>query len=909
MDPCDGGGGLCTRCVFRPVFPSVSLLPEVTKGETKLWFNFIERFLSTVSKNAPVVQNVVGTISIYCQFSNDFIALANSTNRNYASENITLDSVSGYLIYSYIPSFFETHRSHFPWTLHLDHHLRMNFTACAFYFSSETKYCILNRLCVLNSLHFSVGTDLCFCGRLSKFSFFPKFPKMLFMISKDFLTIFHFAALFCATDSGNVVSYGVPSGLTSLGPEFLELSFTFNRGDQILVFVIQVKKMMFILFHSIKFEYVLHDGPDVHSKIVSIKGSHARTSTFQCIILVHTGKSNNTISYSPKFHNFTQTVHKVSNADEMSSLPNCVLPACFLVLVAEQNHNIKVAVTNFIYKGKQNQACLFGGFVAGEVLTDEHVECSAICRPFNASPETGKSFYSAKSSLILMSYTYIHLSQITVNFTMSLSACQAVHIDLCKLMEFCGVNQSPRDCDQYTKFVTRNTDLKLELNNITGIFPLLVKQQFSFERYQRCTVFHFASGESFMDCGATFVQQYYDANNPLYSADAPQDDIKYEIRTFQSVSHHETTDVVTLGGGEVKELCLFVALPNATKRCISRVAKVDLNIFNKNQLSQFVDREVVVSDTIVTVSMYQEQSIFVVLYSYLPGFHLDFIFETNSIPFHERRKYGMVNSTLSAFVPKGTADFSYSTDMHLAQWVFWAFVPDEYSRTKMRQFEREAAQRDVYIQVHSSLSDLTGSIINGFLHWGFIFRMFLNMPFRMFAQQYGRNDPLIFQKNSGTQIFWEGLLYFEPILPNFQQYFHLLSTQPHTCYSHAGILTLCLEIPLNQSRSQNSTYFVMSGGTQQAAFGQNVELVSWTKAKATCGSVGAYLPYFVGLQHVEELVALLLLSPYLTPIEAIFIGLEKNKHRMVSETFIPSVFFINTNGCVLCCPRMILRYL
>ena len=58
-------------------------------------------------------------------------------------------------------------------------------------------------------------------------------------------------------------------------------------------------------------------------------------------------------------------------------------------------------------------------------------------------------------------------------------------------------------------------------------------------------------------------------------------------------------------------------------------------------------------------------------------------------------------------------------------------------------------------------------------------------------------------------------------------------------------------------------------------------LSSWKQASELCRNAGAYLPYFTNKEDLEELLALLKLSEDMFPIEALFIGLKRERESIL----------------------------
>ncbi len=57
----------------------------------------------------------------------------------------------------------------------------------------------------------------------------------------------------------------------------------------------------------------------------------------------------------------------------------------------------------------------------------------------------------------------------------------------------------------------------------------------------------------------------------------------------------------------------------------------------------------------------------------------------------------------------------------------------------------------------------------------------------------------------------------------------------------------------------------------------NRKIYSWEQAAKICFGINGYLPFFIARQDMETLIAIIKLTSYLPPLEALFIGLKQFK--------------------------------
>ena len=159
--------------------------------------------------------------------------------------------------------------------------------------------------------------------------------------------------------------------------------------------------------------------------------------------------------------------------------------------------------------------------------------------------------------------------------------------------------------------------------------------------------------------------------------------------------------------------------------------------------------------------------------------------------------------------------------------------------------------------------------------WELITGKVISLPDKMDAIIITLNQPVNDNISGKLNIMW--------IHDNYIKYVknsNPLLSEARRCYTNVDRYALGYKSCLNVSFINYSHYFILySKEFGYSGFDrlQNPSgYTSWIEASELCTDVGGYLPYFTSREELDELLALLKLSPDIYPIEALYIGLTSN---------------------------------
>ena len=138
----------------------------------------------------------------------------------------------------------------------------------------------------------------------------------------------------------------------------------------------------------------------------------------------------------------------------------CFQQHCAICFFTEENVHINITLLEMIYKGPIGEKCKYGGLVTGEELLNDYKESLTVCESQGGENLNSLTFFSQKSSLILVVYWYAQYSDIHTTTIVSLTKCTAIQLDACAVQNFCNLLLSKRDnsskCKSYIKDISHS---------------------------------------------------------------------------------------------------------------------------------------------------------------------------------------------------------------------------------------------------------------------------------------------------------------------------------------------------------------------------------------------------------------------------------------------------------------------
>ena len=322
----------------------------------------------------------------------------------------------------------------------LDHKLRLNLTFTTLYIPNAVLFCHpfagSTSVSIISDYYCKYDFPLKFCGHYSTFSFYPNDTQVILCWGHNLTALFldfiehQIEGMFMIMDAGQLVN--IPDVLLVNPLIKPELVYDINSKHQILRFFISVKKLdKIILNGSITTRYVVFDGPGLLSDIINTTARYQITSTYQCLVLLLESREGS-FKYFPKHLSVFNNISINQTGNSVLNFPNkkCMEGLCISLANADVGFQLNVTAITVKSKMPRNVNCLYAGIVTGERLSSENREARTICE---CDEGQAKSFYTYKSSLIIVVYWYSIYSRINSSVMISQTKCKLVIIDLCFL--------------------------------------------------------------------------------------------------------------------------------------------------------------------------------------------------------------------------------------------------------------------------------------------------------------------------------------------------------------------------------------------------------------------------------------------------------------------------------------------
>ena len=147
---------------------------------------------------------------------------------------------------------------------------------------------------------------------------------------------------------------------------------------------------------------------------------------------------------------------------------NCLETVCVISIHTSYGYHINVTINKLIRIGLYDEACLYGGLVASEQLIDDYRQSGTECENYHGT-EQARSFYSHKSSLVIILYWYKMYN--TFNTTVDISGTSC---DICHFHDVCKEDNS-LSCLLYLNYVTQYSSINISIS-IRAIFDTMFEE-------------------------------------------------------------------------------------------------------------------------------------------------------------------------------------------------------------------------------------------------------------------------------------------------------------------------------------------------------------------------------------------------------------------------------------------------
>ena len=413
----------------------------------QVWFKYVHKVMQIVLLKIfsyDPLDCISKVLSTKMKSSKKFLAYARYIlqNSQYASK---VSKASGRITLQMNGSIMKTDASRFEsfknyiWIFSTHKSLALNITVENIQFATDYLQCNWGRLTILSFK--SLGIPFTFCGHQTSFNIYPSYSDVNIVIYSYMYSIFIFSASHTIITKSQIVGIST-SNLKSSWIYFVK------KGTVLYTFHIKVRKIHNIVVQSTEtlfYRYDIYDGPGFLSTNLRNSRDIYETSTFQCVVQMLTKPLQLTVdgyfNYTSKRINISH-IFKISSNDNSTimNLPmnTCFRQLCAVYLFTEETVYINITLLKMIYKGPTEEKCKYGGLITGEEMMNDYKESETVCESHSGEKHNSLTFFSKKSSLILLVYWYEQYSEIHTTTVMSLTKCTAIQLNACAVQNFCN---------------------------------------------------------------------------------------------------------------------------------------------------------------------------------------------------------------------------------------------------------------------------------------------------------------------------------------------------------------------------------------------------------------------------------------------------------------------------------------
>ena len=214
---------------------------------------------------------------------------------------------------------------------------------------------------------------------------------------------------------------------------------------KLITYHIKVSKFQTICFYVTKEIYTnikIFDGPSVESKVIATRMGKTCGATFQIITQI-----SEKIVLQYKGENLSQIQNQFVGVNILNfEIPGflCdIIRICGIKFEALPGMYVNFTVVNFLFKGHKTSDCKFGG----AAFYDKQTHFLDLCNGYGPS-RPARNIYSTSSTLLVMIYTYLQESSLTIKVNVSTTSCKPVTLERCEYERNCG---NLNKCHQWLK--------------------------------------------------------------------------------------------------------------------------------------------------------------------------------------------------------------------------------------------------------------------------------------------------------------------------------------------------------------------------------------------------------------------------------------------------------------------------
>ena len=358
----------------------------------------------------------------------------------------------------------------FVWVFHLAPALTLNVTIIKF--KTPTVNPSTGR-CKRGHLIFQQSQNVwAFCGKISNSYIYSASSKNKIMIETKSCSYSNLLSQFAVSDKNLIKTVNklliYDCALNSSNEHIIQskiLLVTYYMRVAIL------NRLILRAYRDLDLDYLrVYDGPRLFYKLMRPNKNTYVVSTFQCVVqvVVQNWTAILDIDYytSKQQQNMTKTL-KINRDPLLLQIPTeqCIGIICLYTVnysTPYTNKHLTVNVHSIMYGGiNADCPCKYRGLSVMEFNGDSYITVKTMCGVLKETPASDMHIYLTHAPIVIIMYWYKGLSSITVNLSVSLSSCDVIRLDPCKLQHSC--RKGPVSCLFYLRRSTKGTGVSLYL--------------------------------------------------------------------------------------------------------------------------------------------------------------------------------------------------------------------------------------------------------------------------------------------------------------------------------------------------------------------------------------------------------------------------------------------------------------
>ena len=426
---------------LKNIMPTINIMTNTSKE----WHKYVTSFLNLhIQTYSTKVYSLPLYLMKILQHANSFNFIKDRIfsnvkpfrqNLTWPSGRIILNDFPNARIFPSYRAFLQMyHYSNFTQKYYFDFFLspifQLNISLSELYFNAKGCHNHLLSIIAIGK-NKSNSKDYSYCGQYPQLNVYPVYTHIVIHVTAFLGIRCWVTSSFSVIDVNILYSIPVDPGSFRLGVLSLKSQY------EIFMYYFKALKLqqVFLILPNVSFfTYIIYDGPDAYSEILS-KKAFVKTSTFQCTLHGHIEKSTQGdlhLDVKYVYHSEIKHIKIVNNT--FFRIPNskCKKNLCLFSINTTISYTVLITVKSII--GFQDHGCIRHGLLVADGSWESPTLCS-----FQLSSRN-RQFYSTKSSTNLVMFWYSIYGKFSASVLLSNTNCKVVRINPCDyriLTDYC----------------------------------------------------------------------------------------------------------------------------------------------------------------------------------------------------------------------------------------------------------------------------------------------------------------------------------------------------------------------------------------------------------------------------------------------------------------------------------------